>query len=237
MKVNIDDRLIVALDLPNTNLAEKLVLDLGNSVSFYKVGLALIPIGGLSLIESLKLTGKRVFLDLKLFDIGNTIENAVHNLKFLDVDFLTVHGDPQVVQSACKARGTSNMKILAVTLLTSLDRNDLTNSLIIKGKISDLVVKRAQNALQAGADGVIASPNEAKKIRALKEAKGKLIVTPGIRFLDTKMNDQKRTSDPLTAFKNGSDFIVVGRPIHSSKDPLAEVKRIKMALKINAPIK
>ena len=231
MEMNNDDRLIVALDLPNTALAEKLVLDLGNSVSFYKVGLALIPIGGLRLVEGLKLAEKRVFLDLKLFDIGNTIENAVQNLKFLDVDFLTVHGDPQVVQSACKARGASNMKILAVTLLTSLDRNDLTNSLIIKGKISDLVVKRAQNALQAGADGVIASPNEAKKIRALKEAKGKLIVTPGIRFLDTKMNDQKRTSDPLTAFKNGSDFIVVGRPIYSSKDPLAEVKRIKLALK------
>jgi orotidine-5'-phosphate decarboxylase len=148
------------------------------------------------------------------------------------VDFLTVHGDPQIVKSACEARGSSKMKILAVTLLTSLDRSDLTNSLIISGTISELVVKRAQNAFRAGADGVIASPNEVKKIRALKESNGKLIVTPGIRFSGTPMNDQKRTSDPLTAFQNGSDFIVVGRPIFASEDPLKEVKKIQLASRL-----
>ena len=231
MKANNDERLIVALDLPTTKLAERLFLDLGNSISIYKIGLALIPVGGFKLVESLKQSGKKVFLDLKLFDIGNTIENTVKNLRFLNIDFLTVHGDPQVVRSASKARGNSNMKILAVTLLTSLDRQDLTDSLMINGSLSDLVVKRAQNAFLAGADGVIASPNEVKKIRALKEAAGKLIVTPGIRFTGAPMDDQKRTSDPLVAFENGADFIVVGRPIYSSKNPLSEVKKIHLASK------
>ena len=231
MKASNDERLIVALDLPTTKLAKKLSLDLGDSISIYKIGLALVPVGGFKLVESLKQAGKKVFLDLKLFDIGNTIENTVKNLRFLDVDFLTVHGDPQVVRSASQARGNSNMKILAVTLLTSLDRQDLTDSLIISGSISDLVTRRAKNAFLAGADGVIASPNEVKKIRALKEAAGKLIVTPGIRFKGGPVDDQKRTSDPLVAFENGADFIVVGRPIYSSKNPLREVKKIHSASK------
>ena len=232
MKALTDERLIVALDLPTTKLAERLSLDLGDSISIYKIGLALIPVGGFKLIETLKRSGKKVFLDLKLFDIGNTIESTVKNLQFLDVDFLTVHGDPQVVRSASKARGNSNMKILAVTLLTSLDRQDLTDSLIINGSLSDLVVKRAQNAFLAGADGVIASPNEVKKIRALKEATGKLIVTPGIRLAGAPTDDQKRTADPLVAFENGADFIVVGRPIYASKNPLSEVKKFQLVSKL-----
>ena len=231
MAENTNERLIVALDLPTTELAEKLVSDLGDSVSFYKIGLALIPIGGLRLVERLKLLGKRVFLDLKLFDIGNTIENTVRNLKFLNIDFLTVHGDPQVVRSASEARGNNNMKILAVTFLTSLDRQDLTDSLIKEGTISSLAVKRAKNAFLAGADGVIVSPNEVIKIKSLDEAQGKLIITPGIRFSSNFMNDQKRVSDPFTAFKNGSDFIVVGRPIYSSKSPLIEAKKFQQASK------
>lgn len=225
-----NERLIVALDLPSIKMAEKLVLDLDDSISFYKIGLALTSIGGLKLAENLKLAGKLVFLDLKLFDIGNTIENTINNLKFLNIDFLTVHGDPHIVRSAIKARGGSNMKILAVTILTSLDRQDLTDSLITDGTVSDLVVRRAKNAFSSGADGVIASPNEVEKIRSLREADGKLIVTPGIRLLGTPTDDQKRTSDPLTAFKNGSDFIVVGRPIYSSKAPLLEVKKFQIAL-------
>ena len=231
MKLDENERLIVALDLPTTESAERLVSDLGDSINFYKIGVALIPIGGLKLAESLKLAGKKIFLDLKLFDIGNTIENTVNNLKFLNVDFLTVHGDPHVVRSAAAARGSSNMKILAVTILTSLDRSDLSDSLIMKGTIPEIVVRRAKNAFLAGADGVIASPNEVTKIRALKEAKGKLIVTPGIRLFGTPVNDQKRTSDPFMAIKNGSDFIVVGRPIYSSKTPLAEVKKFHVTAK------
>ena len=223
MKTNDKDRLIVALDLPTCKLAQNLIQDLSNSVSFYKIGLALIPIGGLDLAKTLKKMGKRVFLDLKLFDISHTIENTIKNLSLLEIDFLTVHGDPQIVRAAHRARGASNMKILAVTLLTSFDRKDLNDSLIKKGSVSALVVERARNAFLAGADGVIASPNEVLKIRELQESEGKLIVTPGIRFLGAPKHDQKRVSDPVSAFKNGSDFIVVGRPIHSATDPLQEV--------------
>ena len=219
--------LIVALDLSNTFKAEKLVEKLGDTVTFYKIGLALIPVGGFDLATKLKKLQKQVFLDLKLFDIGHTIENTVRNLNHLDIDFLTVHGDPQVVRSAAKAKENPNMKILAVTLLTSLDRNDLNDSLIKDGDITELVVQRAKNAFLAGADGVIASPHEASKIRNLTESKGKLIVTPGVRISQETSNDQKRISTPETAFKNGSDYIVVGRPIFTSKNPIQEVKKFQ----------
>ena len=122
------------------------------------------------------------------------------------------------------------MKILAVTLLTSMDRDDLNDSLIKDGNITDLVAQRAKNALLSGADGVIASPNEAKKIRGLTESSGKLIVTPGVRISQKKNNDQKRVADPETAFKNGSDYIVVGRPIFSSKNPKKEVKKFQFPI-------
>ena len=224
MKSSPTDKLIVALDLPTTILAERLVTNLSESVSFYKIGLALIPIGGFELAKTLKRSGKKVFLDLKLFDIGNTIQNTIKSLSYLDIDFMTVHGDPHVVRAAVKARNNHNMKILAVTLLTSLDRQDLDDSLIKDGKIIDLVVQRAKKALLAGADGVIASPNEASKIRALKESTGKLIITPGIRLSAKSNNDQKRVSDPITAIKNGSDYIVVGRPISAALNPRQEVE-------------
>ena len=224
------NKLIVALDLSNTFKAEKLVEKVGDAVTFYKIGLSLMPVGGFSLAKKLKKMGKKVFLDLKLFDIGHTIENTIQNLNKLDIDFLTVHGDPQVVRSASKAKKNPTMKILAVTLLTSMDRDDLNDSLIKDGNITDLVTQRAKNALLSGADGVIASPNEARKIRGLTESSGKLIVTPGIRILQKKNNDQKRVADPETAFKNGSDYIVVGRPILSSKNPIKEVKKFQFPI-------
>ncbi len=222
-------KLIVALDLPTINQAEELVEKLGDSVSIYKIGLALIPIGGFTLAQKLKKLGKKVFLDLKLFDIGSTIENTVRNLNDLDIDFLTVHGDLQIIRSASKTKDNPNMKILAVTLLTSMDRTDLSEALIKEGKIEDLVVQRAKNAFSSGADGVVASPIEAKKIRALSDSKNKLIVTPGVRLADEPFNDQKRVSDPKTAFANGSNYIVVGRPIFSSKNPKDEVHKFQVA--------
>lgn len=228
MHSEISKKLIVALDLPSADQATELVEKLDNYVSFYKIGLALIPIGGFDLAKKLKKAGKQVFLDLKLFDIGQTIENTVKNISQLDIDFLTVHGDPQVIRSASKAKENPSMKILAVTLLTSMNRNDLTESLIKEGDLSDLVVERARIAFLSGADGVIASPNETKKIKSLKESKGKLIITPGIRLAHQPNNDQKRVSDPLTAFNNGCDYIVVGRPIYKSKNPLAEVKKFQV---------
>ena len=222
-------KLIVALDLPTTEQAENLVEQLGNSVSFYKIGLALIPIGGFTLARELKNLGKKVFLDLKLFDIGHTISNTIRNLNYLDIDFLTVHGDPQVVSSAVKANENPNMQILAVTLLTSLNRKDLSDSLIKDGNLADLVVERAKNAFLSGANGVIASPNEALRIRNLKQSEKKIIVTPGIRLAHDTKHDQKRISDPATAFKNGSDYIVVGRPILKSENPLEQIKHFQIS--------
>ena len=227
MYSEIAKRLIVALDLPNTDQATKLVEKLDDYVSFYKIGLTLIPIGGFDLAKKLKKARKKVFLDMKLFDIGQTIENTVKNISQLDIDFLTVHGDPQVIRSASKAKDNPSMKILAVTLLTSMNRNDLDESLIKEGDLSNLVVERARIAFLSGADGVIASPKETKKIKCLKESEGKLIITPGVRLPHQPNNDQKRVADPVTAFNNGCDYIVVGRPIYKSKNPLAEVKKFQ----------
>ena len=229
MRSENSEKLIVALDLPTTEQAENLVEQLGNSVSFYKIGLALIPIGGFTLAQELKKLGKKVFLDLKLFDIGHTISNTIRNLNYLDIDFLTVHGDPQVVSSAVRANENPNMQILAVTLLTSLNRKDLNDSLIKDGNLTDLVVERAKNAFLSGANGVIASPNEALRIRNLKQSEKKIIVTPGIRLAHDTKHDQKRISDPATAFKNGSDYIVVGRPILKSENPLEQIKHFQIS--------
>ena len=229
MESSLQDKLIVALDLASTEEAEELVAKLGNEISFYKIGLSLVPVGGFELAMKLKNLGKKVFLDLKLFDIGYTIENTVKSLSHLNIDFLTVHGDPQIVRAASKSARETNTKILAVTLLTSLDRQDLDDSLIRDGNITDLASERARNAFNAGADGVIASPNESKKIRQLTESKGRLIVSPGIRLKPDPQDDQKRTSDPQTAFKSGSDYIVVGRPILAAENPLEEIKKFTLS--------
>ena len=226
-----NDRIIVALDLPSVREAEALVDKLGNTVSFYKIGLALTSVGGFELAEKLKSSGKRIFLDLKLFDISQTIENAVKNIEKLKVDFLTIHGDPQVVRAAARARSTEKTKILAVTLLTSMDRFDLSESLIKEGTVNSLVLERASRAFLAGADGVIASPIEAAEIRSLAESEDKLIVTPGIRPSDADVNDQKRVWTPKKALNNGADFIVIGRPIYESKSPLTEINKIISELK------
>ena len=216
-----DDRLIVALDVPNLLDGGNIVDKLGDSVSFYKIGLGMLTGGGLALANELKQRGKRVFLDMKFFDIGATVEKAVAGIAQYDLDFLTVHGDPHVVAAAVKGRGDHATKILAVTILTSLDRSDLDACLIQSGDIQNLVVARARNAFIAGADGVIASPQEAAMIRALPEAAGKLIVTPGVRPTGAALGDQKRVATPAQAIKDGADHIVVGRPIWQAADPRA----------------
>ena len=221
-----DDRIIVALDLPNLIDCEAMVKELGDSVSFYKIGLGMLCQGGLGLAIELKNQGKRVFLDMKFFDIGATVEKAVRGVAQYDLDFLTVHGDPYVVRAAVKGRGDSQMKILAVTFLTSLNRADLDEALIQNGAIETLVVDRARRAFLAGADGVIASPHEAAAIRALPEAKNKLIVTPGVRPLGAEINDQKRIATPKEAIQNGANHIVVGRPILQADNPRDAVLKI-----------
>ena len=221
-----DDRLIVALDLPHAIAAGELVEQLGDSVGFYKIGLGMLTGGGMALAMELKDAGKRVFLDMKLFDIGATVEKAVAGLAQFDLDFLTVHGDPQVVKAAVAGRGNSPTRILAVTILTSLDRGDLDDMLIQPGDIQDLTVERARRALIAGADGLIASPQEAARIRALPEATGRLIVTPGVRPAGAALGDQKRIATPAAALAAGADHIVIGRPVWAAKDPRAAAKAI-----------
>ena len=222
-----DDRLIVALDVPNAVAGLALTQRLGHSVSFYKIGLGMLTGGGLALANELKHEhGKRIFLDMKLFDIGATLEAAVRGLAQFDIDFLTVHGDPHVVRAAKQGAAGSGMQILAVTILTSLDRGDLDASLIQSGDIGDLVQTRAGRAFDAGADGVIASPQEAAAIRALPEADGRLIVTPGVRPAGADLGDQKRVATPARALADGADHIVVGRPIWKATDPQAAAKAI-----------
>ena len=166
-----DDRLIVAIDRPDAISGLKLAETLGDAVSFYKIGLGMLTGGGLALARELKDEhGKRIFLDMKLFDIGATVEAAVRGLAQFDLDFLTVHGDPHVVRAAREGAGGKEMKILAVTILTSLVRDDLDEGMMRAGDVTQMVVERAGRALEAGADGVIASPQEAALIRALPQA-------------------------------------------------------------------
>ncbi len=222
-----DDRLIVALDVPNAIEGLQLAETLGDTVSFYKIGLGMLTGGGLALANELKQEhGKRIFLDMKLFDIGATVEAAVRGLAQFDLDFLTVHGDPHVVNAAKQGASGSDMKILGVTVLTSLDRADLDAALIQPGDVADLVLNRAARAFEAGADGVIASPQEAAAIRALPEAEGRLIVTPGVRPSGAALGDQKRVATPGKAIKDGVDHIVVGRPIWQAEDPKGAARAI-----------
>ena len=224
-----DERLIVALDVPDAVSGLALAEGLGDAVGFYKVGLGMLTGGGLALARELKDDfGKRVFLDLKLFDIGATIEAAVRGLSRFDLDFLTVHGDPHVVRAAREGAGASGLKILAVTVLTSLDRADLDAGLMAPGDLHDLTVERAARAFEAGAHGVIASPREAAAIRALPNAG--LIVTPGVRPAGAALGDQKRVETPAAAIAAGADHIVVGRPIWQAPNPRAAAQAINAEL-------
>jgi orotidine-5'-phosphate decarboxylase len=222
-----DDRLIVALDVPNVVHGLDLVARIGDAASFYKIGLGMLTGGGLALANELKHEhGKRIFLDLKLFDIGATIEAAVRGLAKYDLDFLTVHGDPQVVRAAGEGKRGTGLKIMAVTVLTSLDRADLDANLIKPGDIHAITLERAARAFEAGADGVIASPQEAALIRALPQSHGRLIVTPGVRPAGSATGDQKRIATPFQAIVDGADHIVVGRPIWQAEDPAAAARAV-----------
>lgn len=224
-----DERLIVALDVPDAVSGLALADRLGDAVGFYKIGLGMLTGGGLALAQELKdERGKRVFLDLKLFDIGATVEAAVRGLARFDLDFLTVHGDPHVVRAAREGAGASGLKILAITVLTSLDRADLDDGLMRPGDLHDLTVERAARAFDAGAHGVITSPHEAAAIRALPGSG--LIVTPGVRPAGAALGDQKRVETPAAAIRAGADHIVVGRPIRQAPDPRAAAEAINAEL-------
>jgi orotidine-5'-phosphate decarboxylase len=214
------DRLIVALDMPTVEEAQRLVVKLGSEVTFYKVGLELLFSGGLELARALKSQGKRVFLDMKLLDIGNTVERAVANATELGVDFLTVHGhDRKTLNAAVAGRAGSKLRLLAVTVLTNLTGDDLKQQGSSYAP-ADLVLMRAKLAREAGFDGVIGSGQEAARIRAAV-GPGFLIVTPGIRLTGSATDDQERITTPDHAIAAGADYIVVGRPITQADDPVA----------------
>ncbi|MCB1361548.1 MAG: orotidine-5'-phosphate decarboxylase [Rhodobacter sp.] len=231
MPLPADDRLIVALDVPNVVAGLDLAARLGDSVSFYKIGLGMLTGGGLALANELKHEhGKRIFLDMKFFDIPATVEAAVRGIAQFGLDFLTVHGDPHVVRAAREGAAGTDLKILAVTILTAMDRADLDASMIVPGAMADIVTERAARAFDAGAHGVIASPHEAARIRALPNAADRLIVTPGVRPAGSAANDQKRIATPAEALRNGADHIVVGRPVWAAADPVAAARAIATEL-------
>jgi len=212
-----DHRLFVALDLPSIEQARAMVETLGDTVESYKVGLQLLPLGGAAFGQDLKAMGKNVFYDFKLHDIGATVEKATRSISGLGADLLTVHARPDVMASAAAGRGDSRLKILGVTVLTSLDKRALED-IGYQDSAEDLVMRRVEQALKAGIDGVVSSPLEAEKIRKAVPDDF-LVVTPGIRMPDGDKGDQKRIATPGDALRSGASHIVVGRPITAAKDP------------------
>src|SRR3954449_7438145 len=218
------DRLIVALDVPAVEAAEAMIARLGDSVSFYKIGYQLAYAGGLSLVRKLADGGKKVFLDLKLHDIGNTVARGVESVAALGATFLTVHAYPQTMKAAVEARAGSDLKILSVTVLTSYDDGDLHAAGYRLG-VSDLVEARAQQAQVLGVDGLVSSPEEAVSLRKIVGHRMNL-VTPGIRPTGTAAGDQKRIMTPARAIAAGADYLVVGRPVMEAPDPKAAADAI-----------
>ncbi len=223
--IPVRERLIFAMDLPSVAEAEAMIDRLGDSVQFYKLGLQMFMTGGyFQLVEKLQKLGKKIFVDLKFFDVPETVRNAVAQLATRGVNFATVHGNDDIMRAAAEVKGTT--KILAVTVLTSLDKGDMQD-LGFSCDIPALVLSRARRSLALGCDGVISSGLEA---RALREGVGEklIVITPGIRpASNTAVDDQKRVVTPQAAFENGADYIVVGRPIRSAADPRAAAEEIQ----------
>ena len=219
------DRLIVALDLPDVAAAEAMIERLGDSVTFYKIGYQLGYAGGLPLVRKLAGQGKKVFIDLKLHDIGNTVARGVESIAALGATFLTVHAYPQTMKAAVEASAGSNLKILAVTVLTSYDDGDLHAAGYRLG-VSDLVEARAQQAQVLGIDGLVCSPEEAAALRRIVGHQMHL-VTPGIRPAGASVGDQKRIMTPSRAIAAGADYLVVGRPVMEAADPKAAAEAIQ----------
>ena len=218
------DRLIVGLDVPTVEDAETVVKKLGDSVSFYKVGLQLLFAGGLAFADRLAGEGKKVFLDVKLLDIDNTVSGAVANIARMGMRFLTIHAYPKAMRAAIAARGEAELGLLGVTVLTSMDNQDVAEAGYSLG-VDDLVLKRARDAAAAGMDGIVCSAAEVASVRA---AVGPdiALVTPGIRPSGAEAGDQKRVMAPDDAIIAGSDYLVVARPIIRAADPRAVAEAV-----------
>ena len=218
------ERLIVALDVADARAAQAMVERLGDAVSFYKIGYQLAFAGGLPLADTLIRSGKQIFLDMKLHDIGNSVGGGVASVAKLGVTFLTVHAFPQTMKAAVEARRGSPLKILAVTVLTSYDDIDLAES-GYQTSVESLVAQRAQQAHDLGVDGLVCSPEEAGPLR-LAVGSDMTFVTPGIRPAGAASGDQKRVATPGQAIAAGADYLVVGRPITGAADPKAAAQAI-----------
>src|ERR1700682_4702594 len=219
------DRLIVGLDLPSVEAAEAMIARLGDSVTFYKIGYQIAYAGGLPLVRQLADAGKKVFIDLKLHDISNTVARGVESIARLGATCLTVHAYPQTMKAAAEARAGSDLKILAVTVLTSYDDDDLHAAGYRLG-VSDLVEARAQQAQVLGVDGLVCSPEEAAALHKVVGHRMKL-VTPGVRPAGAASGDQKRIMTPARAISAGADYLVVGRPVMEAADPKAAADAIQ----------
>jgi len=212
----VEERLIVALDVPTIAEARSVADELRDVVRFFKIGLQLFPLGGVKLAHELIGRGDKIFLDFKFYDIGETVRNAVVSAATIGANFLTVHGEREILRAAVAGRGNSDLKILCVTVLTNLDQAALLE-MGYAGAVEELVLKRALIAKQEGCDGVIASGSEAAKLRAAL-GPDMLIVTPGIRPAGAAAGDQKRVMTPAQALRAGADYLVIGRPIVQAKD-------------------
>ncbi len=218
------DRLIVALDLPSVAAADAMVARLGDAVSFYKIGYQFAFAGGLPFAEQLVRSGRQVFLDLKLHDIGNTVAKGVESVARLGATFLTVHAYPQTMKAAVEARAQSGLRILAVTVLTSYDDADLAAA-GYDFTVAELVAERAAQARDMGIDGLVCSAEEAADLRKIVGSRLAL-VTPGIRPAGAASGDQKRIMTPAAAIAAGANYLVVGRPILEAPDPKAAAAAI-----------
>lgn len=218
------DRLIVALDVESVEAARALIATLGDAVSFYKVGMELAFAGGLALVDELKASGRKVFVDLKLHDIGQTVERATRQIARLGADFLTIHGFPQTMRAARLGAGDSGLRLLAVTVMTSYDDADLAEA-GYDCSVADLVARRAVQARDVGVDGLILSPQEVATIRALV-GPSMALVTPGVRPAGGDIGDQKRVMTAALAIAAGADHLVVGRPVTRAADPRGAAERL-----------
>ncbi|MEH2511486.1 orotidine-5'-phosphate decarboxylase [Nitrobacteraceae bacterium AZCC 1564] len=218
------DRLIVALDLSSVEAAEALIERIGDSVTFYKIGYQLAYAGGLPLVSKLADRGKKVFIDLKLHDIGNTVAKGVESIARQGATFLTVHAYPQTMKAAVEARAGSSLRILAVTVLTSYDNDDLQQA-GYRHSVPDLVELRARQAQAIGVDGLVCSGEEAANLRGIVGT-SMTLVTPGIRPAGSDVGDQKRVMTPTRAIAAGADYLVVGRPVVAASDPKVAAEAI-----------
>jgi len=216
--------IIIALDVSSAAEARALVDGFGNQADFYKVGLELFTAAGMGFVEELTGRGKNVFLDLKLYDIGETVKRTVAQVAHTRVRFLTVHSPTAVMRAAIEGRGSSPLKLLAVTVLTSFDQQDVED-LGYSGTLSELVEWNARKALNAGIDGLVCSPLEARAIRMIAGPEP-VLVTPGVRSAGTAKGDQKRVATPAEAIRDGADYLVIGREVTRAQDPAAAVQRI-----------